>query len=208
MHTRQIQTRRKRRAALAALALVAVMALGACRGATPPMAFYTLTPAHGDGAALSGGPAVGVGPLAIPRTIDRPHIVTREGHSRLHMAEFHRWGAPLSDDILGTLSRNIAALLGSEQVVAYPWASFMNPNYRVPVNILRLDGTLGGEVVLEATWGVAARGKRKAEAVRTFHTRIEVEGDGYPALVRAHDAALGALSTAIADAIKALEAKK
>ena len=123
------------------------------------MAFYTLAPADEIAAPAAGGPAVGVGPLTIPRSIDRPHIVTRRGANQLHLAEFHRWGAPLGDEILAALGRDLSALLGSEQVVAYPWANFMDPEYRVPVDILRLDGSLGGEVVLDATWGVAGPGQ-------------------------------------------------
>lgn len=195
-------------AALCALALAALAALAGCRGATPPMAFYTLAPAEEIAAPATGGPAVGVGPLTIPRSIDRPHIVTRRGANQLHLAEFHRWGAPLGDEILAALGRDLSALLGSEQVVAYPWANFLDPEYRVPVDILRLDGSLGGEVVLDATWGVAGPGQRKAGTVHTLHAVCPVEGDGYPALVAAHNAALARLAEAIAEEINIMRAAK
>ena len=193
---------------LLALLMLMALGLGACRGATPQMAFYTLSPIQAESAGnISEGPAVGVGPLVIPRTIDRPHIVTREGTNQLRLSEFHRWGGPLKNEILHTLARNLSTLLPSEQVVAHPWTNFIEPEYPVPVEILRLDGTLGGEVALTATWGVAEPGQRRAETVHTFRTTIPVDGNGYPALVTAHNQALAALSTAIAEEIKTMQTK-
>lgn len=195
-----------RAAVLVLLALAVLAALAACRGQTPQMTFYTLTPID-EAASPGGGPSVGVGPLAIPRVIDRPHIVTREGDNRLHLAEFQRWGGPLEGEVLGVLTRNLSALLESEQVTAYPWTGFMEPDYRVPVDILRLDGGLDGEVVLTATWGVAGPGSERAASVHTFHVAEPVDGDGYPDLVAAHSRALAALSRAIAGEIDRMRGK-
>lgn len=194
------------RALLLALALAA--ALGACRGAAPPVTFYALqpmapvqTPAP-DAREL----AVGVGPLEIPHGIDRPHIMTRDAKGRLHLSELHRWGGALEADVLRVLTSNLGGLLGSQAVVAYPWTSFIDPDYRVPVTIHRLDGQLGDEVLLDATWGVAPRGARQAAEVRRSVVRVPVDGPGYDALVAAHGEALAALSHDIAAAVEAMRA--
>ncbi|WP_461210203.1 PqiC family protein [Desulfocurvus sp. DL9XJH121] len=194
--------------ALLCAALAALLCLASCRGAAPQMNFYTLPPAEAlPAGARADGPSVGVGPLVIPRTIDRPHIVTRETDNRLRLAEFQRWAGPLGDEVLAALTRTLAARLGSEEVLAYPWSEFKEPDFRVPVEIQRLDGRLGGKVVLEATWGVAAPGERQARAVHAFRTAVPTADAGYPALVDAHAKALEELGGVIATEIQGMRGK-
>ncbi|BBD07552.1 PqiC family protein [Desulfovibrio ferrophilus] len=190
--------------------LLTLMALGACRGAVPPVSFYTLSSLPVTGNTEQTIPAnalaVGVGPLTIPRMIDRPNIVTRTAQGELHIDEFHRWAGTLESTVLGTLTQNITRQLGSDHVVAYPWTNFIAPDYRVPIDIMRLDGELGGVVTLEATWGVTPSGQRRAAVVRKTEIHEQSTGASYADLVAAHNRALEKLANMIATEIDTLRA--
>jgi len=196
-----------RKALALLLALGAATALAGCRGAVPPTAFYPLAPAESRALEPGPGPSVGVGPLDIPRVIDRPQLVIRESDQSLRLEEFHRWAGPMEEAVLGHLTRNVAVLLDSQNVVAHPWEGFIDPDYRLPVTLTRLDGAPGGEVVLEATWGVIPRGAARAEAVHRTVLREPVPGMDHAALVAAHSRALGALAREMASAVLALRAQ-
>lgn len=189
------------------LVLGALTALPGCRGSVPPTAFYTLAPMAPGALEPGPGPSVGVGPLDIPRVIDRPQLVIRESDQSLRLEEFHRWAGPMEDAVLATLTRNLGMLLDSQRVVAHPWEGFIDPDYRVPVTLVRLDGAPGGEVVLEATWGVIPRGAARAEVVRRTTVREPVPGADHAALVAAHSRALGTLAHEVATAVLALRAQ-
>ncbi len=186
-----------------AILLLAALALTvSCRNAAPPMHFYALTPmdapmADADSRAM--GLAVGVGPLDIPRGVDRPNIITRTGPNTLKLAEFDRWSGTLQGDMLQVLTRNLGLLLESDRVVEFPWANFMVPEYRIPVTVHRFDGSLGGEVVLDATWAIARNATRQSLVVRKSVITEPVQGADYAALVTASSQALAELSKEIAD---------
>ncbi|MEW5773069.1 MAG: PqiC family protein [Thermodesulfobacteriota bacterium] len=177
--------------------LLALTALPACRGPMPDMRFYTLTPQARPTAAAAPA-AVGVGPLVIPLALDRPQIVTRTAENQLSMAEFHRWGGSLSGDVLAAVTQDLSALLGSDRVVAHPWTRFIEPEFRVPLEIHRFDGTLGGDVTLVATWAVQRNGEPAPRVVRKSSFTEPAAGTDYAGLVAAHSRALAALSQEIA----------
>lgn len=140
--------------------LILSLALTGCFGNTPPVQFYTLTPLAETGAAVAGERygkpfSVGVGPLEIPKVLDRSQIVTRSDANRIHMAEFQRWGGTLSDDFLRVLAENLSVLLKSEQVLAYPWRDFFDPEFRVNLKMHQFDAEKGGNAVLSVTWSLS-----------------------------------------------------
>lgn len=190
-------------------ALLALAALAACRGPVPAIHYYTLTPQVAPAAAPAASSAsVGVGPLDIPRVLDRPQIVTRTAENQLAMAEFDRWGGSLAGDILAVVTQDLSALLGSDRVVAHPWARFITPDFRVPLEILRFDGTTDGEVTLTATWAVHAGTEQVPRVVRKSTIVERATEPGYADLVAAHSRALDALSRQIAAELARLMAGK
>jgi len=189
--------------------LLALAGLAACRGTMPAMHYYTLTPLAAPATALAGPPAsVGIGPLDIPRVLDRPQIVTRTAKNQLGMAEFHRWGGSLAGDALAAVTQDIATLLGSDRVVAYPWTRFITPDFRVPLEIHRFDGALGHEVTLEATWAVRYGEEHAPRVVRRTSVVEPATGPDYADLVAAHSRALAALSREIAAELARLMADR
>ena len=191
-----------------ALALVVFLFAG-CRSTPAPTAFYTLaseTKAEtaGQSPAPQGDLAVGIGPVQLPGYLDRPQIVTRTAPDRLTLSEFNRWGGSLRQDFPRVLAENVAALLGTDRVLAYPWGDRLDPAYRVALDVQQFDGDLGGAVVLKATWIVTGREGQAPVAVRKSMIQEPVSGRDYDALVAAHSRAAAALSREIAEEIRRL----
>jgi uncharacterized lipoprotein YmbA len=181
-----------------------------CGSTSPPVEFYTLasltamsedTSPAGIGANIS----VGVGPLSIPKTIDRPQIVTRTSTNKLNLAEFHRWGGSLHEDFLRVLSQNLSILLRSNRVAVYPWEEYFDPSFRIFLKVHQFDGRLDEYVFLNVTWTVTGRDVKELLLVQKSSMKEPVSGPGYEAFVSAKSQILAKLSREIADAIRKLQ---
>jgi uncharacterized lipoprotein YmbA len=131
---------------------VALLATGCAT--TPEARFYSLT-APGDGAvAAEGGPSLAIGPVDLPRYLDRPQMVSRAGDNRLLVDEFNRWGGALDQEITAVLAQALGQRLGTQRVYAYPSRIAAEVDYRIALEVRRFDGELGGDVALEAAWSL------------------------------------------------------
>jgi uncharacterized protein len=172
-----------------------------------PARYYVLTEVPRSAAATPAaepgqGATIGVGPVSLPGYLDRIQIVTRRG-AQLDVAEFDRWGEPLSDGVPRTIAAYLADLLQTDRVVVFPWPLGRTIEHQVVVDVTRFDGMAGGDVRLEARWRVVGQ-DRKELALRSFAAREATGESGYPALVAAMNRSLGALSREIADSLKTL----
>jgi uncharacterized lipoprotein YmbA len=140
--------------------------------------------------------------------VHRPQIVTRSTPNELVLSYFDLWAEPLIDSVPRTLAENIARLLCTKEVVLFPWRPSQVPDYRVEVELLKMDGTLGRTVSLEAWWSVSYGTEKKARVARKSSYSEPVAGQGYEALVQAHSSALAALSRDIAGALKEIPSKR
>lgn len=191
---------------------MALVLLVGCGAATGPVQFYALSgpepPPQAPGSTnMVDKIAVGVGPLSIPKMIDRPQIVTRSTGNRLHVEEFHRWGGALNEDILRLLTEQLSGLLESNRVMAHPWADFFEPDYRVYLEFHRFDGRFGESVVLNVTWTVTDARGRKALAVRRSVISESLATTDYESLVSACSAVVSDLAQQIAKEIRILQGK-
>jgi len=176
-------------------------ALAACSSARSN--FYTLS-ALAKPAGAAEGISVAVGPVSIPEIVDRPQIVVRAGPNQVDIDEFQRWGSPLGDDIARVVAANLAALLGTPQVSVYPAATSVGARYRVVIEVISFDSTLGDSAALDAVWAVRSPKDGTSRAGRTT-LREAVRETGYPALVAAHSRGLARLSADIAAAVRTLD---
>ncbi|HVO66554.1 MAG TPA: ABC-type transport auxiliary lipoprotein family protein, partial [Syntrophales bacterium] len=78
-------------------------------------------------------------------------------------------------------------------------------DYRVQVDIQRLDMTPGKGVALDALWSVRRSGESTAKTGRSVISEPASAG-GYDALVAAQSGALAALSRDLAQALRAVSA--
>ncbi len=180
--------------------------LGGCASTTPPTHFYVLSapPASEVGQIehrADPGPAVGVGPVALPAYLDRPELVTRSSHNELRLAEFDQWAEPLKDNFAEVLADNLAQLVPTERVAVFPWKRAARIDYQVIVDVTRFE-TQGGAGELRARWSLVAGADRRELLSRQARYRESVQGTGKAAEVAALNRALGKLSGDIAQALQ------
>ena len=194
------------RAGIAA-GLLGAFAAG-CFGGSPQPQFYTLSEASGPaaGAALASLPELGlvVGPIEFPRYLDRPEIVSRDGANQLVLADAHRWGGSLRNDILRVVGDDLGRLLGTARVAIYPNEPRFPASYRILLDIREFEGTRGGGVVLRVRWTIAAVPDGHAVFVAESRFAQPVASASVADMVAAESAALGTLIRQIAERLAAL----
>ena len=192
-----------RRAALA-LGLL----LAACTILAPqrdPSRFFTLSAVaeSPDGAAPS-GVTLGLGPVRLPAYLDRPELATRVATSEVSFSPNERWAEPLSASFRRVLAGNLATVLGTEDIVFFPWPAGTPVDWGVTVDVLRFERTTKGEVEVAARWAVRENGTGRIRIARETRHTEKASADGTPAAVDAWNQAVAALSTDIAAAVRSL----
>ncbi|BFR48919.1 PqiC family protein [Nitratidesulfovibrio sp. HK-II] len=186
------------------LALLACLLLAGCAGSSAATRFYLLSPpAGGSARVLPVAPQarVAVGPVNVASYLDRPQIVTREGDGvRLGLAEFDRWAEPLAESLPRVLAEDVSRSLGGEHVLVFPGVKADDADIRVTVDVIRLDGSLGGTVVLDAWWALLDRSGATLRRGRMVERRPA--GDDYAALVTAQSGLTAALADTVAAAVR------
>jgi len=191
---------------LALLLLCTLACLAGCGMRTSPSSrFYmpvalAAPAAQPQAQAKPGALRVGLGPLRLAEYLDRPQIVTRGAGVEVRMAEFDRWAEPLEDSVTRVVAQNVSALLGSHSVEVFPWSSGSDPACQVRGEILRLDGDLGRDAVLDAWFSVSDASGRKGDSHKVSYR--EPAGSSYADLVLAESRLLERLSRDIAAALK------
>jgi uncharacterized lipoprotein YmbA len=175
-----------------------------CAG-SPPTRFYVLTPtasAEKDAKPAVGElVAVGLRRVTLPEYLDRPQIVTRVSPTKVDVAEFDRWAAPLGDAFAGALAENLAIMIPTDSVAVFPWPRGTRIDYEVAVDVTRFEGRLGGSCDLVARWSLLDR--RSKEALITGRsTFTDPAGDTYEAMAAAHSRLVTALGRDIAGALR------
>jgi uncharacterized protein len=196
-----------RRLALVTL-VVSPIGLGTC--ASTPSRFYILNTLSASetipGMAAAQGPVIGVGPITVPKYLDRPQIITRSGRNQLALGEFDRWAEPLQDNVLRVLGENLAFLIPTDQVLLHARPQSATLDYQVTVDMLHFDGWLGGESTLLAHWSILDRAELPLLSQRAS-LNVLVGGGDYEATVAALSELLARLSGDIAVAIQRLASR-
>jgi uncharacterized lipoprotein YmbA len=176
---------------------------------SPPSRFYLLqslsSAAVESGAQVKDqGLAIGIGPINLPDYLDRPQIVTRNPGNELRLDEFNRWAEPLGQNLSRVLAENLATLLDTQRIVVYPWPQATPIDFRIRVDVLRLDGSLGGRAILSARWTIYTGDMQKVLMVRKSDIDESAASAAHEALVAAESRAAAVLSREIATAILSL----
>jgi len=191
--------------ALTSLAVfcLAVVVLAGC--SSPRVAFYTLNASATPEAAAEALGPVALGPVTLPDVLDRPQLVVRTGANRVEILETHRWAESLKSEIPRIIALNLAVLLKPARVSAYPQNAGLDADYRVLVDIQRIEMTAGEGVTLEALWSVRRTGGGSPKTGRTLVSEA-AGAAGYDALVAAQSRALVAVSRDLAQSLRELAA--
>jgi uncharacterized lipoprotein YmbA len=125
--------------------------------------FFVLSPEPGaDSVGLvAGGPLLAVGPVTIPRYLDRSVIVTRVGPNQVDPLGNDRWAEPLAGMIQQTLALDLAAALGARRYVLYPWPRDQQPDIVVEVDVLRFETDPTRTARLDALWRLRHGGEER-----------------------------------------------
>ena len=136
--------------------------------------------------------SLGVGPVRLPAYLDRREIVMRVAPSRFDLSENDRWAEPLDENLTHVLTQNLSILLGSDQIIPYPWPLDQKPHYRVEIQVLRFESNSAGEAQLSARWAVIDDTGKEAPNLKASRlTRAAKE--------KSTDGAVAALSETVAD---------
>ena len=192
------------------LLLVTLVWLAGCIGGNPtkPSEFYVLSAQPGtpvNNSLAEDAISIGLGPLILPETYDRPQIVTRSEDNRITLAEFNRWGGDLDKELGRTLIYNLMSRLNTDRIVPYPWSRRYDPEFQVTVRLIRFDGVLGENAFMEGIWRVLDADKGCELAADRFSLVTETGGPGYPALVSAMSRTVADLSQIIAERVAVLK---
>jgi uncharacterized lipoprotein YmbA len=184
------------------------LVLSGC-ASTPAARFYTVSalPASGEVKDQGREPCVsiGIGPVRIPSYLDQSGIVTQASPNEYRVEEFSRWSEPLENNISRTLATNLTALLCTKMVAAFPWRNSITFDYRLFVDVTRMDGVLGESAILNASWMIFdGADKRKLLAAKQTICREGLTDKSYESFVAAQSRNIGVLSNEIAAAIKIL----
>jgi uncharacterized lipoprotein YmbA len=193
------------------VAIVAAALAVGCLGSSPRVSFFTMN-ALSDSLSTSApdGLAIGVGPIRVPRYLDRPEWVTRPGGStaQIEVDDFRRWAGGFSSNVLSTLGENLGIKLDTQQVVVYPAQITFGLDYRVGVDFHAFEAVGGDVLVLRANWVIRSGEAAGGPWSGYFAIRRPIAGSGPEGLVAAHNEALDLLAEAIASRIKGLAEAK
>lgn len=193
------------------IVIAACLLVTAC-SSTPASRFYALssvnTTEYVKHQQVKDRGIIAIGPIRIPEYLDRPQIVTRSGNSELMLAEFHRWGGSLDNDLKRVIPENIAQKLDSAGYLVINWPvpgeGNMPVQYRVAIDILQFEGSPGGTVTLKCQWGIWGNDDKSRNSSRVSLITEPVQGQEYEHLVAAMSNAIARLSSEIADVVREL----
>ncbi len=187
------------------LLCTAMLLLNGC-ASTGPTRFYLLSPIGGDHA--GGCPdgrtlSLGVGPIEVPRYLDRPQIMTRTGPNEMALAEFDLWAEPLKEGIPRILARNLQAQ-ACARVEADAWKRPNRVDYMLVAVINRLDGVLGESAVLDVKWVVTDERNKETVLSKTSTYTENVATRDYRSLAASYSSLVAAFSRDVAESLSSL----
>jgi uncharacterized lipoprotein YmbA len=189
--------------------MICWLALAGCLGgASAPTNFYmlsSLSPSQGTTATASADADVRIGLAAVvvPEYLNRNEIVVNLDDTVYRLAEFNQWAEPLGDNLTRVLAENLTHLLQADAISVFLSSdSSILPDYRLEVDVVRLDGNLGNQVTLVAQWALLEAEEEDLILMRRSQYQEPAMDNTYKALVLAKSHTIDKLSRDIAAAIK------
>jgi len=185
--------------------------LAGCLGGNPsaPPRFYMLSPmveykTLADMGTGDNPVVIGIASVQVPEYLNRPQIVKRLDETELTLGEFDRWAEPLADNIFQVIVENLSNLLNADNVRIFSWRGSSPIDYKLEIQVMRMDGNPGEAVSLVAHWAILD--ERGNEVIMMKRARISeaVDTKDYKALVAAHNRAIKKLSEDIAAGIRSI----
>jgi uncharacterized lipoprotein YmbA len=191
------------------------LALAGCLGGpSAPTNFYMLSALSPSQAGTSpasseGRNRIGLVTVVVPEYLNRNEIVVNLDNTVYQLAEFNQWAEPLSDNLTRVLEGNLTNLLRDDLIDVFLASdSSIPPDYRLEVDVLRLDGNLGDQVTLVSQWALLEAEEDDLKLMRRSEYQEPAEDKTYKGLVMAKSRTLEKLCRDIAAVIKKTLASK
>ena len=189
--------------------LICWLVLAGCLGgASAPTNFYmlsSLSPTQaGKSAAISEGRIrIGLATVVVPEYLNRNEIVVNLDNTVYQLAEFDQWTEPLSENLTRVLEENLTNLLRNDLIDVFLSSDSSIPlDYRLEVDVLRLDGNLGDQVTLVAQWALLEAEEEDLIVMRRSQYQEPAADNTYKGLVMAKSRTIEKLSRDMAAAIQ------
>jgi uncharacterized lipoprotein YmbA len=188
--------------------LASLAAAGLAAGcASPPMKYYTLSPAQwvATGSSQQTLRAV-VAVRSVPAGLDTAALVVRRGDTQVELAEGARWTAPFADEVREALNEALRREYGIAVVDISP--SHAPPLPRVDVSVRKFDAAVGDSVSLIADWTVTWQAPAGPEHLVCSSLLKEAAGVGLDGVIKASQALVVRLAHDVGGAVAATAANK
>jgi uncharacterized lipoprotein YmbA len=189
--------------------MICWLALAGCLGGpSAPTDFYMLSPLSPSQAATSAATAegrirIGLVTVVVPEYLNRNEIVVNLDNTVYRLAEFNQWAEPMSNNLTRVLAENLTNLLRGDLIdVILASDSSIPTDYRLEVDVLRLDGNLGGQAALISQWALLAAEEDELIVMRRSKYQESAADNTYKELVLAKSRTIERLSQDIAAAVK------
>jgi uncharacterized lipoprotein YmbA len=185
------------------------LALAGCLGGqSPPTNFYMLSPLSPSPAGKSAASAesrihISLDTVVIPEYLNRNEIVLNLDNTIYQLAEFNQWAEPLDDNLTRVLGENLTKLLQDDSINVFLASESSIPfDYRLEIDVLRLDGNLGDQVTLIAQWALLESEEDDLILMRRSEYQEPAADETVKELVLAKSRTVEKLSRDIAAAVK------
>ncbi len=144
--------------------------------------------------------AIGLGPVKLPDYLAHAEVVTRVASNRVELSAADRWAEPLDESFRRVLARDLATLLGTDQVMPFPWDLSTALDYRIEVTVEHFERDASGGTQLAASWII--RDGRDGRVLLSRQANFaESASGGMEGAATALSADLSDLSRQLADAV-------
>ncbi|MEE4606850.1 MAG: PqiC family protein [Desulfobacteraceae bacterium] len=194
--------------------LICWLALAGCLGGpSGPTNFYMLSalspsPDRTLAATAEGRIRIGLATVVVPEYLNRNEIVVNLDNTVYRLAEFNQWAEPLNDNLTRVLEENLTNLLRDDSIDVFLTTDSSIPtDYRLEVDVLRLDGNLGDQATLVAQWALLEAEQDELIQMQRSEYQEPAADNTYKELVLAKSRTIEKLSRDMAGAIKGALAK-
>ncbi len=184
-------------------------ALAGCLGGpSGPTNFYMLSPLSPSqagtlAATAQGRIRIGLATVVAPEYLNRNEIVVNLDNTVYRLAEFNQWAEPLNANLTRVLAENLTNLLRKDLIDVFLASDSSIPtDYRLEIDVLRLDGNLGGQVTLVVQWALLEAEEDDLILMRRSEYQEFAADNTYKGLVLAKSRMVEELSRDIAAAVK------
>ena len=195
--------------------MICWLALVGCLGGPSAQTnFYMLSPLSPSQAGTATAPAgghirIGLATVVVPEYLNRNEIVVNLDNTVYRLAEFNQWAEPVSNNLTRVLAENLTNLLRNELIdVLLTSDSSIPMDYRLEVDVLRLDGYLGGQATLVVQWALLETEEDDLILLRRSEYQEPAADNTYKGLVLAKSRMVEKLSRDMAAAVKKTLAKE